>query len=190
MKKEILTIAGDPGSGKSTTADIVAHLLKYRRFSSGSLMREMAEKQGVTIGEMNHLAETDPNIDREIDTAIQDVGALQNKLVIDSRTAWHWIPDSFKVYLTLNPEYAAQRIFNSLQTTTSIRTKTEHGTSVEDVLENTLTRAESERKRFIERYEINSSDTSQFDVVIETETNSPEQVAEKVIESYNKWRLE
>lgn len=190
MKKNILTIAGDLGSGKSTTADLVARLLKYRRFSSGSLMREMAEKKGVTIGEMNHLAETNPDIDHEIDTEIKRIGEEEDNLVIDSRTAWHWIPDSYKVYLTLTPEHAAERIFNSLHTKDSIRTKTEQGSTVEEVRENTLARAESERKRFIERYGIDSSDISQFDIVIETETHSPEQVADKVIEEYTKWRRE
>ena len=188
MKKEILTIAGDLGSGKSTTADLVAHILKYKRFSSGSLMREIAEKRGITIGEMNHLAETNPKIDYEIDTAIKRVGEEQDKLVIDSRTAWHWIPDSFKVYLTLAPEHAAERIFNSLHTKASVRTKTEHAASVEEVRESTRARAESERKRFIERYEIDSSDTSQFNIVIETETDSPEEVAGKIIKEYTKWR--
>jgi cytidylate kinase len=188
MKKEIITIAGDLGSGKSTTADLVSQKLKYERFSSGSLAREMAKKRGITIGEMNRLAETNLEIDHEIDTTIKRIGKEQEKLVIDSRTAWHWIPDSFKVYLTLPPEYAAERIFNSLHTKASDRTKTEHASSLDEVRKSTLSRSESERKRFAQRYGIDSFDTSQFDIVIETETNSPEQVAEKVIQEYTKWR--
>lgn len=190
MKKEILTIAGDPGSGKSTTADLVAHALKFKRFSSGSLMREMAEKRGITIEQMNYLAETNVEIDHEIDTTIKRIGEEQEKLVIDSRTAWHWIPDSFKVYLTLPPEHAAKRIFNSLHTKASDRTRTEHATSIDNVRESTLARKESEKKRFIERYGIDSSDASQFDLVLETEVDSPDQVAEKVIKAYTKWRQE
>lgn len=190
MKKRILTIAGDLGSGKSTTADLVADALRYKRFSSGSLMRKMAEKRGVTIREMNELAETNPHIDQEIDSTIKRIGEEEDELVIDSRTAWHWIPNSFKVYLTLTPEHAAERIFNSLHIKDSVRTKTERGSTVEEVRNDTLSRAKSERKRFIERYGIDSTDTSQFDVVIETETHSPEQVTNKVIEEYTKWRQE
>jgi CMP/dCMP kinase len=188
MKKEIITIAGDLGSGKSTTANIVAEILGFERFSSGSLMRNMAEKQGVTIGEMNLLAEKDPTIDYEIDSTIQRTGAEKNKLVIDSRTAWHWIPGSFKVYLKLDPSVAARRIFKSLQTTG--RTKTESALSVKEAKEKTLARLESEQKRFIERYDIDPRDTSQFDLVLETDIDSPEEVSKKVVEHYKKWRLE
>src|SRR5690606_27677648 len=113
MKKNIITIAGDLGSGKSTTADLVAKLLGYERFSSGSFMRDMAAKKGVTVVEFNQMAEKDPKIDTEIDTTIQRIGEEKDNLVIDSRTAWHWIPGSFKVYLSLDPKLAAERMFNS-----------------------------------------------------------------------------
>jgi CMP/dCMP kinase len=188
MKKEIITIAGDLGSGKSTTANIVGEILGFERFSSGSLMRNMAEKRGVTIGEMNHLAEKDPSIDYEIDSTIQQIGKEGDRLVIDSRTAWHWIPDSFKVYLKLSPAVAAERIFKSLKTTG--RTKTESALSIKEAEEKTLTRLMSEQKRFIERYGIDPRDTSQFDLVLETEIDSPDEVSKKLINQYKKWRLE
>ena len=188
MKKDIITIAGDLGSGKSTTANLVAEILGFERFSSGSLMRDMAEKRGITIGEMNRLAETDPSVDYEIDSAIQLIGQERNELVIDSRTAWHWIPESFKVYLRLDSSVAAERIFKSLKTTG--RTRTESALSVKEAEEKTLARLESEQKRFIERYGIDPRDTSQFDLVLETEVDSPEEVSKKLIEHYRKWRLE
>jgi CMP/dCMP kinase len=188
MKKNIITIAGDLGSGKSTTANLVAEILDFERFSSGSLMREMAEKRGLTIGEMNLLAENDPSIDYEIDSRIQQIGKEKDELIIDSRTAWHWIPESFKVYLRLNPSIAAERIFKSLKTTG--RTKTESATSIKEAQDKTSARLRSEQKRFIERYGIDPRDISQFDLVLETEIDSPEQVSQKLIEEYKKWLLE
>ncbi|MEX0909697.1 MAG: cytidylate kinase family protein [Candidatus Paceibacterota bacterium] len=188
MKKEIITIAGDLGSGKSTTANIVGEILGFERFSSGSLMRDMAEKRGISIGEMNRLAEKDLAIDYEIDSTIQRIGKKSDKLVIDSRTAWHWIPESFKVYLKLNPTVAAERIFKSLQT--SGRTKTETASSVKEAREKTSERLISEQKRFIERYGIDPRDTSQYDLIVETDVDSPDQVSKKVIAEYKRWRQE
>ena len=42
MKKEIITIAGSLGSGKSSTARAVASALRFRHFSSGDLFRQIA----------------------------------------------------------------------------------------------------------------------------------------------------
>ena len=40
-KKEIITINGSLGSGKSSTADLVAKELGFMRFSSGDFMRKI-----------------------------------------------------------------------------------------------------------------------------------------------------
>ena len=42
-KKHIITLSGRPGSGKSSTADKVAELLGYTRFSSGNMVREVCQ---------------------------------------------------------------------------------------------------------------------------------------------------
>lgn len=188
MKKNIITIAGDLGSGKSTTADLVATKLGYERFSSGSLMRAMAEEKNMTIVELNHLAEEDPAIDHEIDTTIERIGGEQDNLVIDSRTAWHWIPNSFRVYLSLDPRLAAERVFESLQSEHE-RSKTERATSIDDVEKKNKTRQISEQKRFIERYGIDPRDTTQYDLVLDTSVDGPDEVARKLLDAYEKWRV-
>ena len=47
-KQEIITIAGAPGSGKSSTADGVARELDFKRFSSGDFMRKIALELGLS----------------------------------------------------------------------------------------------------------------------------------------------
>ncbi|MEZ4103369.1 MAG: nucleoside monophosphate kinase [Candidatus Paceibacterota bacterium] len=41
MKKQIITIAGKPGSGKSTTAKRLSGELNYAHFSSGDFFRQV-----------------------------------------------------------------------------------------------------------------------------------------------------
>ncbi len=56
-KKEIITICGSLGSGKSSTAKLVAQKLKYQHFSSGDFMRKIALERGITLNELNVQAE-------------------------------------------------------------------------------------------------------------------------------------
>ncbi len=183
-KKHIITIAGKPGSGKSTTANRIAELLNYGRYSSGDFMREIARKRGLTIDQINKVAETDLSIDEEIDGSLK---ALNNKddLVIDSRLAFHWIPDSFKVYLELDLNESARRIFTD---TNERRIESgERAATIEEIESRIKERLESEILRYRERYGINPNDLNAFDLVLNTADSTPNSVADKVIVAYHIW---
>lgn len=72
MKKELITIAGSPGSGKSSTAKALAAALQYRHFSSGDLFRQLAAERGESIEAMNISAEVQRDIDLSVDKLLQD----------------------------------------------------------------------------------------------------------------------
>ncbi|HVS79524.1 MAG TPA: cytidylate kinase family protein [Candidatus Paceibacterota bacterium] len=182
-KKTIITIAGDLGSGKSSNADKAASLLGYSRFSSGDFARLVAKRHGMSIEELNEHAEEHPEIDHEIDDEVKAAGERE-KLVIDSRTAFHWIPDSFKVYLKLDPKLAAARIYEQMLQGQRV---SQHADSVDHMYEQTIRRKESERKRYLALYGFDSTDPSGFDLVIDTATAPLEKVSEKIIEEYKKW---
>jgi len=114
-KKQIITINGFPGSGKSSTADLVAKELNFKHLSSGDFMRNLALKSNISLNELSLRAESDPEIDKSIDDEVRKVKEM-DKVVIDSRLAFYWIPESFKVYLDLPPEIAKNRISNNLKT--------------------------------------------------------------------------
>jgi cytidylate kinase len=185
MKKTIITIAGFPGSGKSSTADLVARELGFQRFSSGDFMRKIALNKGISLNELSTLAETDTSVDFAIDEEVQKAGNMEN-LVIDSRLAFHWIPESFKIFLDLSPEIAKERIYNSLQKN-KLRQQSEQSENIDEVFEKIEHRLESEKKRYKELYNIDHTDKNKFDLVIDTNKNSLEEVSEKVISEYKKW---
>lgn len=91
MKKEIITICGGLGSGKSSTAKKVAEVLGFKHFSSGDFFRQVGVELGLSVNEINKRAETDPEIDYRTDQKLRDLKD-SSKVVIDSRTAFHWIP--------------------------------------------------------------------------------------------------
>src|SRR3989344_3001519 len=184
MKKHIITITGFPGSGKSSTAKGVALRLGYEYFSSGDMFRKMAAERELSIEEMNFTAEKQKEIDFEVDKLFVKMGKEKNDFVIDSRTAFHWIPNSFKVFLDLNPRIAAERTFEQIH---KEGRASQAGASIGEVYENTLKRVESERKRYKSLYKIDITDRMKFDLVVDTKINNLEEVIEIVVAAYQKW---
>jgi cytidylate kinase len=185
MKKEIITINGFPGSGKSSTADGVAKALGFKRFSSGDFMRKIALDHGITLNELSVRAETDRSIDTMIDDEVRSAGEMSG-IVIDSRLAFHWIPGSFKVYLDLPAEIAKGRILANLKDNV-LRQQSEHASTAEEVYEKITERLASEKKRYLELYNIDHTDKNNFDLVIDTDKNNLEQVIEQIVRGYKEW---
>jgi cytidylate kinase len=186
MKKEIITIAGVPGSGKSSTAKGVANELSYQHFSSGDFFRQVGIEMGLSINETNIRAETDPTIDEGTDQKLRDMRDKE-KTVIDSRIAFHWIPESFKVFLDLPLEISKERIFNNLKHN-KLRQDSEGTADAEGVYQKITERLESEKKRYKELYNIDHTDKSNFDLVIDTNKNNLEEVVEIILTEYKKWK--
>lgn len=185
MKKEIITINGFPGSGKSSTANLVAKTLGFERFSSGDFMRKIAVDMGLTINELNIKAETDESIDIEIDNEVRKAGEL-NQIVIDSRMAFHWIPESFKVYLELPQEIAKDRILNSLKTN-KLRQDSEHANTEEEVYMQIIERLKSENKRYMSLYNVGNTKKENYDLVVDTNKNNLQEVVSMIVTEYKNW---
>lgn len=188
MKKEIITITGTLGSGKSSTADLVAEKLGFSRFSSGDFMRKIALDMGISLNELSIKAQNDNSIDKKIDEEVKKAGKLE-KIVIDSRLAFHWIPESFKVYLDLPPEIAQSRILNNLKDN-KLRRESEYSLTAEEIYEKIISRRESERMRYKKLYGIDHTDKNNFDLVIDTNKNNLEEVVDIVVREYKKWHEE
>lgn len=186
MKKEIITICGGLGSGKSSTAKLVAKELGFQHFSSGDFFRQVGLELGLSINEINIRAETDPKIDAMTDQKLRDM-KNESKIVIDSRTAYHWIPESFKVYLDLPVEIAKNRILESIQND-KLRQESEQVSNIEEVYKKMEERFASEQKRYWDLYKINNKNLKQFDLVVDTDKNNLNQVVDIVVSEYKKWR--
>jgi cytidylate kinase len=188
MKKEIITICGGLGSGKSSTADKVAEILGFQRFSSGDFFRQVGLELGLSVNETNKRAETDPKIDEMTDQKLRDMRD-KDKVVIDSRTAYHWIPESFKVYLDLPQEIAKRRISENLKEN-KLRNESEQSSSEEEIYQKMKERFESEQKRLWSLYKIDNTDKNNFDLIMDTNKNNLEQVVNIIVTEYKKWKAE
>ncbi len=185
-KKEIITINGFPGSGKSSTADALARALNFARFSSGDFMRKIALDLGVTLNELSKKAELDDSIDVSIDNQVKKAGEM-SKVIIDSRLAFHWIPESFKVYLSLPPEIAKERILSNLKVN-ALRRNSEESGNAEEVYQKITERLESEKKRYMNLYGVDHTNQANFDLVIDTDKHNLQEVVAIIISEYKKWQ--
>lgn len=185
QNKHIITISGRPGSGKSTTAKAVAGSLGYPHFSSGDLFRLLAKERGVDVLQANLSAEQNAEIDHLVDARLQEIGVQDNELVIDSRMAWHWMPQSFKVFLDLDLLLAAERILAGLNDA-----RLAHENIPNDPHEYAKAldeRLASEIRRYKALYDANPYDMSQYDLVIDTATHNIAEVEQLVLDGFKQW---
>lgn len=185
MKREIVTVAGSPGSGKSSTAKAVAAALGFRHFSSGDLFRRLAAERGESIEAVNISAEVQRDIDLRVDQLLQEMYRTQDRLVIDSRMAWRWMPLSFKAFLVLDPDTAAVRIFDNVR---EEGRQSEDAKSVEEARTSIDRRFASEQKRYRALYDVNPTDPLNFDLVVNTKYNDLTTVTAIIIGAYAAWR--
>lgn len=172
MHPKIVTITGDVGSGKSTAVRRLAEMWAVEIYSTGAAFRQLAEEMGVTVLEVNKRAESEPEIDRKIDSIFASLAQSDRDLLVDSRVAWHFLPGAYKVRLTVDPLIAAQRIAEDPARTEELK----NIRAPEDIAHRLEARKASEVERFRKAYGINITDPANFDLVIDTTEKSPEDV--------------
>lgn len=175
MAVRAVALSGELGSGKSEVSARLARALGARRVSTGEAQRAIARKRGLSTLELNHLAETDPTIDDEIDAVFRALAATPRPLVVDSRLAWHFLPMSYKVHLVVDPRAAASRVLHRTGN------RAEHYESLEQALSGMGQRVESERRRFQQIYGVDIFRLDNYDLVVDTTEASPEQVTEAIL---------
>ena len=173
----IITISGDAGAGKSTVAEIVAKKLKFRHYSVGDFMRIIAKKRKLTLLQVSELAERDETIDEELDDMQIELGKFEDHFVLDSRLGYHFIPKSFKVFLKVDINEAAKRIFKDK------RHLENENQSLKTTLENIKKRKKSELHRYKKYYNLNPYTKKIYDLVIDTTNNVAEETAEEIMKA-------
>ena len=176
-----ISLAGDLGSGKSTVSAILTERLSATYYSTGAICRAIAASHGMTIVEMNQYMETHPEIDHEIDDGLVALSDDPRTLIIDSRMAWHFVSDTFRVYMATELQESAKRILRANR-------EGDHAATLAEMAEEIRARKASERRRYSEQYGVDCKDLSNYDLVVDSTYATPEAVAECIISSFDNWR--
>ncbi len=173
-----ITINGQLASGKSAVCDLLIKNYGYEVFSTGKFLREYANELGVSILELNEMAKKDFKYDLEIDNKIvkfakENVG---RNIVFDSRMAWHFVENAFKVHLLVKPEVAAERVFGKRESTE------ETYKSIEETQNDLKKRREVEAERYKMIYNVSMLDYKNYDLFIDTSNITPEQVCKLIVD--------
>jgi cytidylate kinase len=167
-----ITVSGLPGTGKSTIARGLADALNLRYISAGNLFRKLASERRVNLTDFCNIAETDPSIDRTIDSRTEEE-ARKGEVVIDSQLA-AWIVGriaDIKILLTAPAEVRFRRIAQR------------DGIPFELARDQTLERELNHKNRYRKFYGINLDDTSIYDITFDTSLHSLEKTKLLIIQA-------
>jgi cytidylate kinase len=163
----IVAIAGQIGVGKSTVARALAERLGVRYFSAGEAFREAAQRRGLTVLELNRLAEQQTDVDRDIDRAQADL-ARAGPCVVESRLAGWMVDADLKVWLRADFAVRAARVARR------------EGVALEAAERDLRAREASEWQRYRTLYGIDTNDLSAYHLVVDTAYWSAADVVEAV----------
>ncbi len=174
-----ITLTGNLGSGKSTLSKILEAEYGYEIFSTGKVIRQIAEEQGVSVLEMNKLMEKDHKYDHMIDDTTARISREQKdkKILFDSRLAWNFVEESFKVFLSVSLPVAASRVLADAS-----RGQVESYKSVEECMASLKDRAATEDRRYKDIYGIEYFNYANYNLVLDSSDCTPDILAKILVD--------
>jgi CMP/dCMP kinase len=164
-----IAISGHSGCGNTTATDNVGKTLRLDVVNY--TFRDLATDLEIRFDEIQQKASVSRIFDFLTDLRLVRA-SLRPRVVVGSRLAGWLVNADLRVWLHAPLEARAKRIFQ--------REPDKH-TTYESVLYRTLQRDEQNRKRYLEVYGIDINDRSDFDIIINTEKLTAEQVSSLIV---------
>ena len=171
----IITVSGMAGSGKSTLAKNLAQALGFKHYSAGDLTRAYAKEKDMTLIALQQLEAKDPAIDKEIDARSVLLANKNKNFVLDAWLGFHFLPHSVKIYLTVDREEAARRIFHAM------RSDEQYNTSLEATRKKMQERIAVNKERWQRYYGVDIEDRNNYDLLIDTTHKEKEEVLKEAL---------
>lgn len=177
MNIRSITITGDSMSGSPEVADlfnknnnlIVKDLSKIVKDSKCELSKIEEE-----TGRIIEKSEIDKNIDKNL-VELRDKG-----VVIEAKMAWLLLPDSFKVRIKLSRRESAIRYIRKSNLV-------ENEETINSVMNRLRKKVRNECKRFKALYGMDYRDDSMYDLIINGDNKTSEELYDEILNAYNEF---
>jgi cytidylate kinase len=170
----LVAVNGDLGSGKSELVKRLSALTGWQTASMGAIQRSVAERLGISTLEMNRRAETDPTMDDLLRREVEKLASVSADTIIDSRLAFHFLPDALSLHLLAHPNTAAKRVLG-IQ-----RGSVETYADIDDAQKQLAARRGAERERYRSKFGVAIQRLENYDLVVQTDLVTQEDVCEVV----------
>ena len=165
----IITLSGEIGSGKSTIGKELAKKLNYSYRSTGEIFKKMAKKHKMDLINFLRYAETNLNIDRELDEELRNT---KQNTILDSRMGFYFANPDLKIWLKAPLDERVKRI---------AKRDFFENENFEMIKEKIKERERVERERYLRLYSIDIFNEENYDLIIDTIECNIRQVIEKII---------
>lgn len=201
IRNKIITISGEPVSGKSTVVKSLKKKYEEKGFnvhiiSVGQIFREAVkeeyaklhpDKKDTNLADIQtdeSFIEMRNKIDKMVDKELvakkgEQINAKERPndiYIIDSRLAWKNIPNSFAVRLTVDENIAGRRVFEDKS-----RGSEDEYKSIEEAAEKTKQRKLGEIERYKQRYGIDLTNPDNYNLIVDTSYSNTEELAELIV---------
>lgn len=175
----IITITGKPCSGKGTVSKLFCEKYNFEYICTGDMFRSLAKQNGYDNILQFQLDYDIKKIDYLVDKQTIEIGKTRfdDNIIFDSRLAWHFIPNSFKVFIDVSWDIAAKRLISANRDNEKVSTLDESKQAL-------INRWKIENERYLELYNTNNLDSSNYDLIISSDNKSPEEIVETIYKKY------
>ncbi|HJM13789.1 MAG TPA: cytidylate kinase family protein [Candidatus Thalassarchaeaceae archaeon] len=165
----MVTVSGPPGSGTSTLVSKISLSRGWNSMNGGDVFREEATRRGLTVEELSAKAKDDLDIDRRLDSMLQERMKSNNSPeIVESRLSGWWALknnlECLRVWIAVSNDERARRI------------QTREGGSMTQSLQKSKQRQSDDKGRYLELYEIDLDDLSPYNLVIDADDKDEDEV--------------
>ena len=172
----IVTVGGLPGTGTSTLCGILERELGLVYVYAGQIFRQEAASRGLSLGELNELAQSDPSVDTALDERQLDLLRTGNVILEGRMSGW----------LAHTNGVAALKVWVVCDEAERIRRLVKRdGGHFEAQRKATAERVAQEQDRYRRYYGANVNDPSIYDLVLDSTEASPAELAALVLGEAN-----
>ena len=157
-----VTISGPPGSGTSTLVSRIASSRGWSSLNGGDVFREEARARGLTVEQLSSDAKEDLDVDRSLDSLLQQrMASHDSPEIIESRLSGWWAHKNslncLRVWVNVSEQERAKRI------------QKREGGDFDDCLRKSQNRQRDDMERYSILYGINLDDMSPYNLVVDAD---------------------